>query len=148
MGRQPQVQIAPQINPQRPYSALIAAERIREELRRYGIVSDVNGDATAACVAIQAGLVVWVRPGAGFSWWSGNWSTRGRKRYAWGPPHDPISAARRVAQRYAEAYADHPHATLIMDLLHNTDPTADPLQLATDSTLTHPTPREVLVWPL
>ncbi|MEO3813059.1 hypothetical protein ABGB17_28995 [Sphaerisporangium sp. B11E5] len=115
---------------------------MRTELHTYGIVSEVNGDDTAACVSVQAGLVVWVRPGAGFSWWGGEWSVRGRKRYAWGPPGDPVAVARRVALRFAEAYAEHAHAALITDLLRGVggDREVPPL--------VQPADRVVLVWPV
>jgi hypothetical protein len=121
---------------------LIAAERVQQGLRQYGVPSDVNGDDNAACVSVWAGLVVWVRPGEGFSWWGGEWLVRGRKRYAWGPVSDPVSVARRVASRFAEAYAEQGHAVRIVDLLRQVD---DEWELPP---LMVPVRREVLIWPV
>jgi hypothetical protein len=79
-----------------------AAERLRDELEALGIDADVHDGYGLALVSVWFGLVVWtdglvyrwrVAPGRGL------WEAR---RYAFGPADDPVTAAGRVADRYAE----------------------------------------------
>ncbi len=89
-----------------------AAERLRGELARHGIGSDVHGGRDVALVSVWLDLVVWVEygpEGIRYRWWTGRLSTRtGRYLYTGSPGHAVESAAACVAARYRELRTGHP----------------------------------------
>ncbi|MEV6986851.1 hypothetical protein AB0M95_37110 [Sphaerisporangium sp. NPDC051017] len=85
--------------PQHP--AIRAAYRLRRELEPYGIAADVNEGTGLALVSVWVHLVVWCGPC--YLWWAGGVSpVTGRYTYRYSPADDPVTAARRVADRYFE----------------------------------------------
>ncbi len=98
-----------------------AAERLRGELSRHGVDSDVHRGRDVALVSVWLDLVVWVEygpDGIRYRWWTGRLSTRtGRYLYTGSPGHAVESAAARVAARYRELRTSHPLSPVIAELL-------------------------------
>ncbi len=96
-----------------------AAERLRGELARHGVGSDVHGGHDVALVSVWLHLVVWVEygpDGIRYRWWTGRFSAlTGRYLYTGSPGHAVESAAARVAARYRELRADHPLSAVISE---------------------------------
>lgn len=98
-------------------SSLRAAEQLALALEDLGVAADVHEGHGIALVSVWTDLVVWT-DGMAYSWWSGRISGRtGRKLYTYGPAHDPVAVARRVAERYAELREEHPLSALIREVL-------------------------------
>lgn len=94
-------------------TSLDAAEHLQRELNHLGIPSDVHEGYGLALVSVWVGLVVWCD--CERFWWRTGWdASRKRAIYAWHSILEPDRAARRVAFRYAEMRASHPHSTLIV----------------------------------
>lgn len=89
-----------------------AAERLAEELRKLGMPADVHQGFGVALVSVWIGLIVWTN-GVSYHWWSGAVSSRGRWLYAYSPVGDPVTTARRIADRYAQLRAEHPASPLV-----------------------------------
>ncbi|RCG32601.1 hypothetical protein DQ384_03665 [Sphaerisporangium album] len=94
-----------------------AAETLQRTLAAFHIRTDVNAGKGVALVSVWADLIVWTDGELGYWWWSGRYSSPGRKLYAWGPVRDPVSVARRVACRFAETFHGHPHSAAILRML-------------------------------
>ncbi|MFC4535285.1 hypothetical protein [Sphaerisporangium dianthi] len=83
------------------HPAIRAAYRLRDALQRHGIAADVNEGTAIALVSVWHQLVVWAGPC--YLWWAGGVSpVTGRFTYRYSPADDPVTAARRVAERYHE----------------------------------------------
>ncbi|WP_433225070.1 hypothetical protein [Microtetraspora malaysiensis] len=97
---------------------MVAAERLREELERYGIGADIHeGDGTAL-VSVWVDLVVWTDGAYSYLWWTGeNFPRSSLRKYTYSPVNDPASAARRVAARYAELRDGHPRSREVGEIL-------------------------------
>ncbi|GLW99462.1 hypothetical protein Misp02_35490 [Microtetraspora sp. NBRC 16547] len=96
---------------------LRAANRLLTVLEDLGIAADVHEGYGIALVSVWVDLVVWT-DGASFSWWSGRISQRtGLREHAYCPADDPVTAARRIADRYAELRDEHPLSELIREVL-------------------------------
>lgn len=96
---------------------LRTAERLVLALEDLGVAADVNEGYGIALVSVWIDLVVWT-DGTCYSWWSGRISERTRRKlYAYSPADDPVTAARRVAERYAELRDTHPLSALIREVL-------------------------------
>ncbi|MFF3437792.1 hypothetical protein [Streptosporangium sp. NPDC002721] len=89
-----------------------AAAALAEELRNLGMPADIHRGFGIALVSVWIDLVVWTN-GVSYHWWSGTVSTRGRRLYAYNPVGDPVTAARRIAVRYAELRGGHPLSRLV-----------------------------------
>ncbi|GGK61044.1 hypothetical protein Ppa06_25050 [Planomonospora parontospora subsp. parontospora] len=92
-----------------------AAACLAEELRNLGMPADIHCGVGVALVSVWIDLVVWTN-GVSYHWWSGNTSARGRRLYAYSPVSDPLTAARRVAVRYAELRGAHPSSKLVEEV--------------------------------
>ncbi|MEV6982308.1 hypothetical protein AB0M95_13750 [Sphaerisporangium sp. NPDC051017] len=101
----------------KPDTALEAADRLQRALGAFAISADVNVGSGIALVSVWADLIVWTHGELGYWWWSGRYAAPGRKLYAWGPVRDPVSVARRVAFRFAEACQNHPRSAAIVEML-------------------------------
>ena len=93
--------------------ALEVANRLRDELARYGIAAEVYvGHGMAFGVAVLSvgpDLLVWVEPGPGgcwnYVWWTGRINpATGRRIYSRCPWSGVSSVARRVATRHRELH--------------------------------------------
>ncbi|MEU4540323.1 hypothetical protein AB0G15_36340 [Streptosporangium sp. NPDC023825] len=91
---------------------LYAAVRLAEELRNLEMPADIHHGVGIALVSVWIDLVVWTN-GVSYHWWSGKMSARGRRRYAYSPVDDPLTAARRVAVRYADLRGGHPLSEVV-----------------------------------
>ncbi|MEU4830757.1 hypothetical protein [Streptosporangium sp. NPDC023615] len=89
-----------------------AAVRLAEELRNLEMPADIHHGVGIALVSVWIDLVVWTN-GVSYHWWSGNTSAHGRWLYAYSPVSDPLTAARRVAVRYADLREGHPLSKLV-----------------------------------
>ncbi|MEU9887471.1 hypothetical protein [Sphaerisporangium sp. NPDC051011] len=97
--------------------AFEAAETLQRKLAFFHISTDINVGKGVALISVWADLIVWTDGELGYWWWSGRYSSPGRKLYAWGPVLDPVSVARRVACRFAETFHDHPLSAAIIHML-------------------------------
>jgi hypothetical protein len=89
--------------PQHP--AIRAAYRLSRAFEPHGIAADVHEGTGIALVSVWTNLVVWCGPC--YLWWSGGVSpVTGRRTYTYCPADDPVTAARRVAERYAQLRKD------------------------------------------
>ncbi|GAA3000079.1 hypothetical protein [Streptosporangium longisporum] len=92
----------PAISRQKAITPVRAARRLRDELSALNIASDVHDGYGLALVSVWFGLVVWT-DGRVFRWWAGEQTGQARyQRYAFCPASDPVTAARRVADRCLE----------------------------------------------
>ncbi|MER6824989.1 hypothetical protein ABT352_03250 [Streptosporangium sp. NPDC000563] len=92
----------PAISRQKAITPVRAARRLHDELAALNIASDVHDGYGLALVSVWFGLVVWT-DGQVFRWWAGQEAGRARRRrYAFCPANDPVTAARRVASRCIE----------------------------------------------
>ncbi|MFC4585442.1 hypothetical protein [Sphaerisporangium corydalis] len=83
------------------HPAARAAHRLSRTLEHHGIPTQVHEGRGLALVSVWLDLVAWT-DGACF-WWSGGVSETTRRRtYSFSPVDDPVTAARRIADRYAE----------------------------------------------
>ncbi|MFB9679148.1 hypothetical protein [Streptosporangium vulgare] len=85
---------------------------LAEELRNLGMPADIHRSFGIALISVWIDLVVWTN-GISYHWWSGTVSARGRRLYAYNPVGDPVTAARRIAARYAELRGGHPLSRLV-----------------------------------
>ncbi|WP_433423616.1 hypothetical protein ACQP1V_16170 [Microtetraspora malaysiensis] len=98
--------------------AVVAAERLREELERYGIGADIHEGDGVALVSVWVDLVVWTDGAYSYLWWTGEHFPRSSlRKYTYGPVDDPVAAARRVAARYAELRHGHPRSREVGETL-------------------------------
>ncbi|MER7506696.1 hypothetical protein AB0L05_41800 [Nonomuraea pusilla] len=96
-----------------PVSPVRAAESLRVELERHGIVADVHDGYGLAVVSIWTGLTVW-SDGLVFWWRTGNWDARRRRPvYAYHDVRDLERTARRVAFRFTQLRKEGPPSGLI-----------------------------------
>ncbi|GII62365.1 hypothetical protein Skr01_24500 [Sphaerisporangium krabiense] len=84
----------------RRHPAALAAHRLSHALERHGINGQVHEGRGLALVSVWTDLVAWT-DGSCF-WWSGAVSDSNRRTYSYSPADDPVTTARRVAERYAE----------------------------------------------
>ncbi|MBB2909356.1 hypothetical protein FHS43_000602 [Streptosporangium becharense] len=92
----------PAISRQKAITPVRAARFLRAELAALNIASDVHDGYGLALVSVWFGLVVWT-DGRVFRWWAGQEEGLARRRrYAFCPANDPVTAARRVADRCVE----------------------------------------------
>ncbi|MFC4535584.1 hypothetical protein [Sphaerisporangium dianthi] len=85
-----------------PHPATRAAHRLRRALEWHGITAEVHEGRGLALASVCVDLVAWT-DGACYFWWSGEVSeTTGRRTYAYSPADDPVTAARRVAERHRD----------------------------------------------
>ena len=89
-----------------------AAAALAEELRNLEMPADIHQGFGIALVSVWIDLVVWTN-GISYHWWSGTVSTRGRWLYTYNPVNDPVTAACRIAVRYAELRGAHPLSRLV-----------------------------------
>ncbi|MFC7386927.1 hypothetical protein [Sphaerisporangium rhizosphaerae] len=84
----------------RRHPAARAAHRLCWTLERHGITAEVHEGRGLALVSVCVDLVAWT-DGSCYFWWSGEVSeATGRRTYNYSPAGDPVTAARRVADRY------------------------------------------------
>jgi hypothetical protein len=110
------------INPgRRPSDALESADWLRAALSDLGVSADVHAGQGIALISVWIDLVVWT-DGTIYYWWSGEQSpANGRRLYSYGPADDPVTVARRVAQRLDSLSESHPLSAFI----HEAAPTED-----------------------
>lgn len=97
--------------------SLRSAYRLRRALGQYGIAADVHGGRRIALVSVWVDLVVWCN-GFAYHWWNGEyWEKTGSRKYTFHTADNPVTAARRVAQRYAELRATHPLSPALAEAL-------------------------------
>ncbi|MFF4779109.1 hypothetical protein ACFY05_40465 [Microtetraspora fusca] len=97
---------------------MVAAARLREELERYGIGADIHEGDGVALVSVWVDLVVWTDGAYSYLWWTGEKLPRSSlRKYTYSPVDDPVSAARRVAVRYAELRHGHPRSLEVSETL-------------------------------
>ncbi|RCG29497.1 hypothetical protein DQ384_20915 [Sphaerisporangium album] len=77
-----------------------AAHRLSRALERHGITGEVHEGRGLALVSVWVDLVAWT-DGSCF-WWSGAVTAGNRRSYSYSPADDPVTTARRVAERYAQ----------------------------------------------
>lgn len=102
--------------------AVRAAYSLCRQLEFHRIAADVHEGDGVALVSIWVTLVVWCEDGPDgttrFRWWSGRTSARtGRWVYTYCPAGAAATAARRIADRYAELRATHPLSPMIAERL-------------------------------
>lgn len=89
-----------------------AADRLRAELERKGVRTDVHEGAGVALVSARLDVLVWAEAGLEglrYRWWTGRLSERtGLYAYAESAARAVEEAARRIATRYRELLAGHP----------------------------------------
>ncbi|MEV4061770.1 hypothetical protein [Nonomuraea dietziae] len=100
-----------------PRDSAQAAEWLKLALVDLGIPADVHVGTGVALVSVWVDLVVW-SDGASYQWWSGEKSEKtGRWKYLYGPATDPVTVARRVADRFDKLSREHPLSGLIHGVL-------------------------------
>jgi hypothetical protein len=100
-----------------PRSARHAAELLRDELAARGITADLHVGYGLALLSVWVDLVVWC-DGSSYSWWAGRvCASSGRRQHAYSPASDPVTAAARVADRYADLQEQHPYSGRIREVL-------------------------------
>ncbi|MDH2424038.1 hypothetical protein [Sphaerisporangium sp. TRM90804] len=94
----------------RRHPAARAAHRLSRELEEHGITGEVHEGRGLALVSVCVDLVAWT-DGSSFFWWSGEVSAATRRRtYSYTPADDPVTAARRVLDRYEQLRRERPEA--------------------------------------
>ncbi len=106
------------INPgKRAHDPAQAAEWLRLALLDLGITADVHNGDGISLVSVWIDLVVW-SDGTSYIWWSGQKAARtGRWKYHYGPTDDPLTVARRVADRFRDLAKGHPMSGVIREVL-------------------------------
>lgn len=106
------------------------ADRLRAELGRLGIRADVTEGEGLALVSVWIDLVVWCEPrpdGWRYRWWSGRISEQTGRRVYTGCRADAVTtAARRIAQRFADLRESHPLSPLVAEICAAGDVPARP----------------------
>ncbi|MEU9883920.1 hypothetical protein [Sphaerisporangium sp. NPDC051011] len=77
-----------------------AAHRLSHALERHGITGEVHEGRGLALVSVWVDLVAWT-DGSCF-WWSRAVMAGNRRTYSYSPADDPVTTARRVAERYGQ----------------------------------------------
>ncbi|MFC0863690.1 hypothetical protein ACFHYQ_15410 [Sphaerimonospora cavernae] len=95
------------------------AERLRAELKRWGIAADVNEGEGLALVSVWVDLVIWCEPetnGWRYRWWTGRVSAQtGRRVYTGCRAEAVTTAAHRVAERFTELRHSHPLSPFVTE---------------------------------
>ncbi|MEU7915686.1 hypothetical protein [Microbispora bryophytorum] len=105
----------------RPSPATVAAERLRAALEGRGVAADVHAGDGVALVSVWVEVVVWCEFGPDgwrYRWWTGRISQSTGCYVYTGCRADAVeTAARRVADRYAEVRRTHPLSPVVAERL-------------------------------